>query len=172
MAWPRAAALVIVIFGLMILEAWRAARNERRQRARGGIEPEGDVYAWMSVAYPASFILMLTEGMLRGDAPPPLFFAGAIVFALAKALKWWAIVTLGPFWTFRVIVVPGTTRIDRGPYRLMAHPNYAGVAGELAGCALMTFAVISGPAATVVFVWLMWRRVRIERRALDAILRL
>ena len=26
-----------------------------------------------------------------------------------KALKWWAILTLGPYWTFRVLVVPGST---------------------------------------------------------------
>jgi methyltransferase len=172
MAWQRAAGLAIIVFGFMIVEAWRAARNERIQRARGGIEPQGDVYAWMSVAYPASFALMLAEGMVRGDAPLPLFFAGAFVFALGKALKWWAIVTLGSFWTFRVIVVPGTRRIERGPYRLMAHPNYAGVAGELAGSALMTSAAISGPVATGLFLWLMWRRVGVERRALDAILRL
>ena len=51
----------------------------------------------------------------------------------AKALKWWAILTLGRFWTFRVIVVPGATLVAGGPYRWLRHPNYVGVIGELVG---------------------------------------
>src|SRR6185503_11070912 len=96
-----------LIFGFMAVEARRAAGNERAQRARGGIEPATDVYTWMAFAYPASFSAMLIEGALRGGSPPAMVVAGAVVFAAAKVLKWWAIVTLGRFWTFRVIVVPG-----------------------------------------------------------------
>ena len=36
--------LMVAVFGTMAAEAVRAARNERAQRARGGIEPAGDVY--------------------------------------------------------------------------------------------------------------------------------
>ncbi|HKA79685.1 MAG TPA: isoprenylcysteine carboxylmethyltransferase family protein [Xanthobacteraceae bacterium] len=39
--------------------------------------------------------------------------------------------TLGRRWTTRVIVLPGAPLIDSGPYRLMRHPNYVTVAGEL-----------------------------------------
>src|SRR5207244_13535851 len=58
-------ALFAVAFGFMLVEARRAAANERAQRARGGVEPSGDVYGLMQVAYPASFLLMLAEGVWR-----------------------------------------------------------------------------------------------------------
>jgi isoprenylcysteine carboxyl methyltransferase (ICMT) family protein YpbQ len=58
-----------------------------------------------------------------------------------------------------------------GPYRFLAHPNYVGVIGELAGVAIATGSRIAGPAAVIGFGALIWRRIIVERRALDAILR-
>lgn len=155
-----------VVFAGMIAEARRARRNERAQRARGGIEPAHDVYALMQVAYPAAFLVMLAEGAVRGPAPDAALAAGAAVFAIAKALKYWAIASLGRSWTFRVIVVPGEPLVSAGPYRWMRHPNYVAVAGELAGVALMTGAWIAGPAATAAFLLLVARRIRVEEDAI------
>ena len=163
---PVDVALAIVVFGFMLVEARRASRNERLQRARGGIEPSGDVYHWMTAAYPASFLAMIAEGVARGPAPLPLVTAGALVFAAAKALKWWAIVSLRDFWTFRVIVVPRAPLVRRGPYRVLRHPNYVGVVGELIGMALITGARVSGPLGLAFFSWLLLRRIRAEDQAL------
>jgi len=150
----------------MAVEALRAARNERAQRAHGGIEPPDDVYRWMQVAYPGAFVAMLAEAAMRHPPPPSLAIAGVAVFTLAKVVKWWAILTLGRFWTFRVIVVPGATLVSRGPYRFLRHPNYVGVIGELVGVGLLTGAVVSGPIATALFAALLRRRVAVEERAL------
>jgi len=94
--------------------------------------------------------------------------AGATVFVLAKAFKWWAILTLGPFWTFRVIVVPGVTLVATGPYRWLRHPNYVGVVGELAGAALMTGALVTGPIAAAGFLFLLSKRIAVESRMLES----
>ena len=172
--------IFVLVFSLMLVEAARAGRNERAQRARGGVEPDGDVYALMRVLYPAAFAAMIAEGVLGGTPPArELFAAGLVVFVIAKALKWWAIVSLGPLWTFRVIVLPGTALVSRGPYRFLSHPNYVGVVGELVGVALMTRAVVAGPIAIVAFGALLLKRISVEARALrcargkapDAILR-
>jgi methyltransferase len=58
--------------------------------------------------------------------------------------------------------------VTGGPYRFIAHPNYAAVAGELAGTAFMTGAIVTGPVMTMLFCVLMTRRIAVERRALDA----
>lgn len=162
---------LIAVFACLVVEALRAARNERAQFARGGIEPAGDVYTLMRVAYPGAFLAMFVEGLLRGSPSRPVFVAGALVFILAKVVKWWAIVTLGPAWTFRIVVVPGARLVTSGPYRLLRHPNYVAVLGELASVALMTGARVSGPIATMAFWLLILKRVEVENRALDAILR-
>ena len=160
-------ALFAMVFGAMLVEARRASANERAQLARGGVEPAGDVYTIMRVAYPAAFLVMLAEGAWRGTAPVPAVWTGAAVFLAAKALKWWAILSLGPAWTFRVIVIPGAGLVARGPYRWLRHPNYVGVMGELAGVALMAGAPLSGVAGIVMFGALIVRRIAVEDRALQ-----
>jgi methyltransferase len=161
-------AVFVAVFGFMLVEAHRAADNERAQRARGGVEPAGDVYRLLQVIYPASFLAMLAEGVWRSGPPPLMFVAGAILFAAAKALKWWAILSLGQFWTFRVIVIPGSTRIVSGPYRFVPHPNYVAVVGEIVGVALMAGARFSGPAVVMVFAALLVKRIALEERTLRA----
>jgi methyltransferase len=165
----RTAVQLVLVFVPMLAEAWLAARNERQQRARGGIEPPGDVYRLMRVAYPAAFAAMIAEG--AWDPSHAWWFAGLAVFAAAKALKWWAVAALGSAWTFRVIVRPGTTLVTRGPYRLLRHPNYVAVVGELVGVALMSGARVSGFLMTVIFCNLMLRRIAVEDRALELVRR-
>jgi methyltransferase len=169
-AFPLVWFVVVAIF--MITEARRAAANERAQRSRGGIEPSDDVYQLMQIAYPGIFVAMLVEGALRGvtfTGGP--FVAGLTIFVAAKALKWWAISELGPLWTFRVIVVPGSLSVETGPYRIMRHPNYVAVVGEIVGVTLMMHAYVAGPVALVVFGTLLLRRIAVENRTRDAILR-
>jgi methyltransferase len=158
--------LPLIVFGTMLLEARRASVNERVQRARGGIEPAGDVYRVMRLAYPGAFLAMFVEGALRGAPPIDAVLGGAALFAAAKGLKWWAVASLGRFWTFRVIVVPNARLVAAGPYRWMRHPNYVGVMGELAGVALMTGAPVSGVTAFALFGALVIRRISVEERAL------
>jgi methyltransferase len=167
-----------LIFGPMVLEAVRAAHNERAQRARGGVEPIADVYRWMRIAYPAAFAAMLVEGALRGAPSGVPAAVGLVTFLISKAIKWTAIQALGTCWTFRVIVVPGQPLVTKGPYRLMRHPNYVAVVGELVGTALMTRAFVSGPLGIAGFGLLMLKRIAVEEQALarttahaDAILR-
>jgi len=157
--------LLLIVFVPMLFEARRAAANERAQLARGGVEARGDVYQTMRVAYPAAFLLMIGEGILRG--PSRLFLVtGIALFLAAKALKWSAILALGRSWTFRVITVPRDTLVREGPYRVFRHPNYVGVIGELAGVALMSGALVGGPLVTLGFGALILKRIAVEERAL------
>jgi methyltransferase len=153
----------------MLIEARRATGNDRRLRAAGAVEPDGDVYGLMRIAYPASFLAMIAEAWVRGSAADGVaFVAGLTVFVVAKALKYWAILTLGGRWTFRVLVPPGSPLIASGPYHFVRHPNYAGVIGELSGMALMAGARVSGVGALAVFSALILVRVGVETRALRA----
>lgn len=88
------------------------------------------------------------------------------MFGLAKALKGWAISSLGTRWTFRVLVPPGDRLVASGPYRFLRHPNYLAVGGEIAGAALLVGAFFSGVVFLAGFGWLMRRRIAVEERAL------
>jgi len=161
-------ALIVLVLAFlpMAFEARLAARHDRALRSAGAAEPKDDVYPIMQVVYPVSFLAMALEAFLRDARMDAVFVAGAVVFALAKAIKYWAIATLGPRWTFRVLVPPGSSMTHRGPYRFMRHPNYLGVIGELIGMALIAHAAYSGPAAVVVFAAIIAARIKVEERAL------
>lgn len=161
-----ALATVLAVLAVMAGEAVLSAYNAAALRARGAVEPPGDPYQLMQVAYPLSFIAMGLEGALAGPSPPLLLAAGLLVFGVAKALKAWAISSLGSRWSFRVLVPPGEPPLGRGPYAFMRHPNYLAVCGEIVGAALIVGAPLSGVAALAGFGWLMLRRIAVEDRAL------
>jgi methyltransferase len=158
--------LLAVVVPPLLVEALRSRHNERQLRARGAIEPAGDVYRAMQVAYPGMFVAMAIEGLLRGPAPVAGFVSGLVVFLAAKAIKWAAIVSLADRWTFHVLVLPGAPLVTGGPYRFMRHPNYVGVLGEIVGAALMMGAPVTGVLSLVGFGLLLRRRIDVEERAL------
>lgn len=150
---------------VMAVEASVSRRNETALRGRGAAEPAVDVYRTMQWAYPASFVVMAIEGAIFGPPIGVQTFAGALLMVASKALKFWAIASLGDRWTFRVLVVPEPL-VVRGPYAWIRHPNYVAVVGELVSMALLVGARVAGPVATVLFGLLIWRRIQVENRAL------
>jgi methyltransferase len=157
---------LLAVLLMMAGEALLSAFNAAALLKRGAVEPPADVYAAMQWAYPTAFVAMAAEGALTGPAPAPVIVAGLAVFGLAKALKIWAIVSLGPRWTFRVLVPPGAPLVASGPYRLMRHPNYLAVLGELAGVAMTVGAPVAGVIGVLGFGWLLRRRIAVEDGAL------
>lgn len=156
----------VAVIAVMAGEAVLSAYNASLLRARGAVEPADDPYRTMRWAYPASFAAMALEGALTGPSPPTALAAGLAVFGLAKALKAWAISTLGSRWSFRVLVPPGEPPIVAGPFRFLNHPNYVAVCGEIVGVALIVGAPVMGVLAFAGFGWLMRRRIAVEDRAL------
>lgn len=162
-------AFLAAVFGSMGAEAAISRRHERVLRAMGAIEPPDDVYGAMRWAYPLCFVVIAAEGWLAGGSTASMASisgAGVILFGLAKALKWWAMATLGTRWTFRVLVPPDAPLILGGPYRYLRHPNYLAVVGEIAGAAVTLRAPVSGVVSVLGFGALMRRRIIVEERAL------
>ncbi len=165
-----ASASLLAVLIIMVAELRLSRRNEDRVRALGAWEPADDVYRTMRWAYPGAFVLMAVEGAVMGPDPGRATVAGVVVLAASKLLKAWAITSLGPRWTFRVLVVPGAPLVTHGPYAIVRHPNYIAVVGELAGMALLVGARLTGPIATVLFSLLIRWRIRVENRALGTAL--
>jgi methyltransferase len=91
-----------------------------------------------------------------------------MLFCALQAGRIWVIASLGPYWTTRIISVPGQPLVRHGPYRFMRHPNYAVVAAEIA-CLPLIFgawmlAVVFSVANGAVLAW----RIQAENRALLA----
>ena len=114
-----------------IAELWWARQNERRLFAAGGVE-YGRSHLLLIVLVHAAWLIGMWA--LAYDRPVgPLFFANVVILQIGR---FWVLATLGRRWTIRIIVVPGEKLVARGPYRLLHHPNYAGVTGEIAAVPL------------------------------------
>ena len=161
-----ATALTAVLF-MMLAELTRSRRNERELRRRGAVEPEGDVYRVLALVYPLMFVAMAAEGTFVGRSDDWLLIGGFTIFVAAKALKLWAIATLGLRWSYRVLVLPDAPLVTTGPYAHLRHPNYVAVFGEIAGFAMMVGAVWTGVASLLLFGVLVRRRIAIEENALE-----
>jgi methyltransferase len=164
-AVPLLVLLAVVV--MMLAELWLSTTNERVLLAHGAVPADDPVYGVMRIAYPGVFIAMAIEGLATGVGLRTITFAGVAVMFLAKALKFWAIASLGRRWTYKVLVMPGVPLVTSGPYRWLRHPNYIAVIGELVAMALMTHARVTGPLGTLLFGWLLWRRITAEERAME-----
>jgi methyltransferase len=110
-----------------LAELWWAKQNEARLLASGGIE-YGRSHLLLIVLLHAAWLTGLWLSAF-GRPVEPLLLALFVVLQIARL---WVLVTLGRRWTIRIIVVPGEQLVARGPYRILRHPNYAVVSGEIA----------------------------------------
>jgi methyltransferase len=143
------ACLIVVIAVQRVTELRLAKRNLDWALAQGGRLIEEPHY-WMFFALHGSWLLAWPiEAWLRGLELSPLWPAWLAGFALAEALRYWAISSLGPRWNTKIVVIEGAPLIRRGPYRFIAHPNYLAVALELLCVPMIFGAWITALACTV-----------------------
>lgn len=141
-----------------------ARLNTRRLLAMGGHEAGAGHYPAI-VSLHAAWLIGLWLLVLGYGRPVLLPWLG--VFVLLQAGRAWVLATLGRRWTTRIIVVPGESLVRRGPYRLMAHPNYAVVAGEMLVLPLVFGLPGYGVAFSVLNAVVLFVRIRAETRALE-----
>ena len=153
--------LVLFLVAQRLVELIYAQRNTARLRAVGAVEFGASHYL-LIVALHAGWLLALWAAG-HDRAIDPFWFA---VFAVLQAGRLWVILSLGPRWTTRIIVLPGAPPVARGPYRWLSHPNYLIVLLEIA----VTPLVLGLPVLALVFglanAGLLAYRIRVENRAL------
>lgn len=139
-----------------------AAANTRRLRRLGAVEIDRAGYP-LFVALHAAWLASLALLIPAAAAP---FWPLLGAFAVLQLGRAWVIASLGRRWTTRLIVLPQTPPVRAGPYRLLRHPNYLIVAGEIAVLPLAFGALAIAVLFSIANAALIGRRVRLEDRAL------
>jgi methyltransferase len=138
-----------------------AQRNTARLLAAGGYEV-GAAHYPLVVGLHLAWLAGLWG--LAWDRPvDPVWLAAYLVL---QVLRLWVLLTLGKRWTTRIIVAPGEPLVRRGPYRLIPHPNYAVVIGEIAVLPLVFGLVAYALAFSALNASILWVRIRAENAAL------
>lgn len=91
----------------------------------------------VGVAFSLDFACaLLLPGAALASAARTLFVVGICCVLAGTALRWWAVVTLGRYFTVEVATQASQPVIDVGPYRHIRHPAYTGMLLALIGFAL------------------------------------
>lgn len=156
-----------LLVGLVVLqrlgEMVYAGRNTRRLLAQGAQEAGAGHYPLIVGLHVAWLVSILLH------VPPetPVSWPLLAVFLFLQALRAWVLVSLGRFWTTRIITLPGTPLVLDGPYRYVRHPNYMIVAAEIAVLPLVFGAWKIALVYSVFNLGLIGHRIRVENRALE-----
>ena len=112
-----------------LAELVMAYRNTKRLMQAGATEI-GAAHYPLIVSVHAAWLLALVAWAVF--VPQHLSMPWLLVYIALQAFRLWVMLTLGRFWTTRIIVPREMPLIRRGPYRFLRHPNYVVVALEIA----------------------------------------
>jgi methyltransferase len=161
MSFGWAHLLIAFVAVQRLAELAYARRNIRTLLARGGVESGAGHYP-LFVGLQGGWLAAMF--LLVEPNPEPRWLLLA-AFALLQGLRVWVIASLGPYWTTRVIVVPGAAPVTDGPYRWLRHPNYLIVALEVPilplALGLPWVALVFGGLNAALLLY----RIRVENRA-------
>lgn len=156
--------LVALVALQRLLELVLSRRNTARLLANGAHEVGANHYL-LIVALHAGWLAALWAAV-----PPsaPISWPWLAAYLALECGRAWAMVTLGRYWTTRIIHLPGAPLVHGGPYRFCRHPNYVIVAGEIAVLPLVfglwEIALVFSVLNAAVLAW----RIRVEDAALAA----
>jgi methyltransferase len=137
--------------------AW-ARRNTDRLRRLGGVEADAEGYRYFVLLH-AGWLASLAL-LVPAAASPDWPLLG--VFGVLQLGRLWVIVSLGDYWTTRILTLPGAPLVRTGPFRWFRHPNYLLVSAEIAVLPLAFGAIVIAAAFSALNLMLIARRIRIE----------
>ena len=162
-------ALLAAVGAGRVLEMRLSRRHQRALAARGARrEPEPGFVAMVALHTGVLVASAVEVVALHRPFSLALGVPALVAFALANALRWWVIATLGPHWNVQVVGSLALGVVTTGPYRLVRHPNYVAVFVELLALPLVHGAYLTAVAGTLLHVLVLNRRVALEESVLMA----
>lgn len=147
--------------------AWRrrSARSGASQADRASLR-----VVWIAVVVAMVAAIWTADHVTFGRYVPPPWLIGvaAVVFAGGIALRWWAILTLGRWFTVDVAIHAEQRVVTHGPYRYVRHPSYTGSLVAFLGVALLMHSVPAILVALAPIAGAMAWRIHVEEGALRA----
>jgi methyltransferase len=159
--------LLIAVGVLRRVELAISRRNQHRLEAVGVDRANEPSFHWMVLLHAAVLAGAALEVLwLNRPLIPILAILMLTLFALANALRWWVIRTLGTPWNIQVMDSVSLGVITSGPFRFVRHPNYAAVFVELLALPLIHTAWLTALIGSAGHAWVLSRRLAVEEAVL------
>ena len=147
---------------------FRQTARSRRQDA--SVRDQGSLYVllgllWVGLALNFGLAALVPAAAISWQRSS-LFLLGVSLILLGVALRWYAIATLGGYFTRDVAVSADQTVVRRGPYRWIRHPSYTGTFLTMLGVGLAVTNWASLAALLLCIAVGHLYRVRVEEKAL------
>jgi methyltransferase len=156
--------LILLVAAQRLAELFLARRNTAALKARGAVEIGAGHYP-LIVALHAAWLVAVAVFLPNPPSVNGWFLAA---YLLVQALRVWTLASLGPYWTTRIITLPGAPLVRRGPYRFLRHPNYLVVTLEIALLPLVFGELVVAAVFTLINAAALAWRIRQEEGALAA----
>ena len=131
---------VPLLLGVVYLISELLLTVTRRSRSRTGTKQDRStlLVVWLVIMVSVAAGIYVAKHWPAAALPHhrSFMFAGVALFVTGLLLRWWAIITLGRFFTVDVAIEPDHELIERGPFRMVRHPSYTGVLLTFVGLAL------------------------------------
>jgi methyltransferase len=154
--------ILALVIAQRLAELAYAQRNTRALLARGGVEIGKKHYPLFILLHGA----WLFATALALPNPRVFYWIPLGGYVVLEILRCWTMLTLGPYWTTRIITIAGAPLVRRGPYRFTRHPNYVVVTGEIALLPLVFGEVWVAAVFSFLNALLLFWRIREEENAL------
>lgn len=155
--------VLILVMVQRLAELVVAKRNTKRLLANGAHEVGAGHYPLIVILH-ASWIAVLFYFV---QTTATILWPLLGVFLVLQGVRVWVLLSLGDYWTTRIICVPDAPLITHGPYRWVRHPNYVVVIAEIAvlplAFGLWDVAIFFSIANGLVLFW----RIRLENASLS-----
>jgi protein-S-isoprenylcysteine O-methyltransferase Ste14 len=148
-------------------------RQSLRRRPEAEVSDHGSHVVARAGVSAGWLVTALAPSQLPGAAigAQPLVFGMGLAIAWGGIwLRWWSIRTLGRYFTFKVQTSVDQPVVSSGPYRVLRHPGYTGLALVLLGFGLVFGNWIGVVAMAILPPLGLVYRIRVEERALLAAL--
>jgi protein-S-isoprenylcysteine O-methyltransferase len=126
--------------GLVFLISELLLAVTRRSRSKTGTKEDRSTLGmiWLVIAVSVTAGIFVALNFRAAALPHGRMFAiaGVVLFVAGLLLRWWAIITLGRFFTVDVTIEKDHELVERGPFRIVRHPSYTGVLLAFVGLAL------------------------------------
>ena len=131
---------ISLLLGLVYLSSELMLTVMRRSRSRTGTKQGRSTLrvVWLVIVVSVAAGIYVSRQWPAATLPQhrSFVFAGVMLFVVGLFLRWWAIITLGRFFTVDVTIEKDHELVERGPFRVVRHPSYAGVLLAFVGLAL------------------------------------